>query len=38
MDARVRKLGLKKTSATERPANGFDESARPLNRSAASIK
>src|SRR5207248_6204323 len=38
IEARVRKLGLKKTSATLRPARGFDASSPRLKRSAASSK
>src|ERR1044071_9772990 len=38
IDARVRKLGLKKTSATERPASGFEESSPRLKRAADASK
>src|SRR5204862_1095865 len=38
IEARVRKLGLKKTSATLRPASGFDASSPRLKRNAASSK
>src|SRR5207248_3396835 len=38
IEARVLKLGLKKTSATLRPASGFDASSPRLKRSAASSR